>query len=104
MPYSVYILKSIKDGGFYVGQTSNVDKRLMRHNKGIVPSTKHRTPLVLVYEENFDTRSEAVKREQYFKTQEGGSFIKKFLSGSGAAGSAPGLGPGGRRFESCLPD
>ena len=26
------------------------------------------------------------------------------LSGRGAVGSAPGLGPGGRRFESCRPD
>ena len=25
-------------------------------------------------------------------------------SGRGAAGSAPGLGPGGRTFESCRPD
>jgi hypothetical protein len=28
----------------------------------------------------------------------------KFNSGSGAGGSASGLGPEGRRFESCLPD
>ena len=31
-------------------------------------------------------------------------FAKNPFSGRGAIGSAPGLGPGGRRFESCRPD
>ena len=28
----------------------------------------------------------------------------KYVSGFGAVGSVPGLGPGGRRFEPCNPD
>ena len=31
-------------------------------------------------------------------------FDVLFVTGCGAVGSAPGLGPGGRRFESCYPD
>ncbi len=30
--------------------------------------------------------------------------VLQLISGRGAAGSAPGLGPGGRTFESCRPD
>jgi len=77
--FYIYILKSKKDHKFYVGQTENLEKRIIRHNQGFVPSTRHRRPLQLVYKEEFDTRSKAMKREKYFKTLEGGSFIKDFL-------------------------
>lgn len=81
MYYVVYILKSLKDDKFYVGQTQDLEKRLIRHNRGMVKSTKNRLPLILIYSERFQTRSEAIKREKYFKSLEGGTFIKKYLRG-----------------------
>ena len=38
--YYVYILKSLVDGKFYTGYTSNLKKRLDEHNKGLTKSTK----------------------------------------------------------------
>ncbi len=32
--YFVYVLQSRKDGGFYIGQTSNLDSRLKAHKLG----------------------------------------------------------------------
>lgn len=32
----VYILKSLKDGNFYTGYTSNLEKRISEHNEGLV--------------------------------------------------------------------
>ena len=34
MSYHVYIIKSLKDGSYYVGSTQNLAKRMERHNQG----------------------------------------------------------------------
>ena len=57
--FSVYALKSLKDGKYYFGQTENVIKRVIEHNKGRVKSTKFRRPLVLVGYKTFTIRNEA---------------------------------------------
>jgi putative endonuclease len=57
--FYVYILKSLKDGRFYFGQTNNVDKRLKQHNQGKVKSTRYRRPFKLVGNKKFKTRNEA---------------------------------------------
>jgi putative endonuclease len=66
--YFVYMLKSLKDEKFYTGHTSDLKKRLKRHNGGMVRSTKARRPFELVYWESFGTRSEAMKRERQLKS------------------------------------
>jgi putative endonuclease len=69
--YFVYILKSQKDKGYYVGMTSDILKRLGYHNSGHVRSTKHRTPFGIVYSESYSTRTEAREREKYLKSYKG---------------------------------
>ena len=39
--FFVYILQSEKDGGFYIGYTSDLDKRLQQHNAGKTRLLKH---------------------------------------------------------------
>ncbi|KUO42666.1 MAG: hypothetical protein APZ16_04875 [Candidatus Hadarchaeum yellowstonense] len=65
--YYAYILRSLKDDNFYTGHTANLKERLAQHNRGEVRSTKARRPLVLIYWEEFKTRSEAMKRERRIK-------------------------------------
>ena len=65
--YFVYILQSLRDDRTYVGYTNNLDERLKRHNAGLVPATRHRTPLKLIYSEQFETAKEAKEREKYYK-------------------------------------
>lgn len=72
--YVVYVLKSLKDSKLYVGQTSNLRKRRERHNLGMVQSRKWRRPLELIYYEEYSTRGDAIKREKYMKSLEGGSI------------------------------
>lgn len=69
--YYVYILKSEKDGKCYVGLTSNLKRKLQEHNAKQVKSTKARTPFTLVYNEQFETRTEARKREKFLKSGSG---------------------------------
>ncbi|MBU1954263.1 GIY-YIG nuclease family protein, partial [Patescibacteria group bacterium] len=47
----VYVLKSELDGRLYIGQTNNVEKRLIYHNSGWVKSTRNRRPLKILYKE-----------------------------------------------------
>lgn len=64
----LYILKSIKDKGYYIGITKSLENRLYRHNQGMVLSTKHKKPFILIHSEWYNTRSEAYKREKYLKS------------------------------------
>ena len=75
----VYILLSEKDQKLYVGCTSNLDKRLERHNTGQVPATKYRLPVLLVYSKAFDSKEEAFKRERFLKSLWGSKEKNKLL-------------------------
>ena len=76
MPFYTYILKSLKDGGYYYGHTKDLDNRLQKHNTGKVRSTKSRRPFLLHYHEIFETKSEAYLQEQFFKSAEGKAYLK----------------------------
>jgi putative endonuclease len=78
--YFVYILQSEKDGSYYTGQTQNVADRLVRHNAGAVPSTRRKMPYRIVYQEEFATRAEAIRRESEIKSYKGGNAFKKLLN------------------------
>ena len=59
----VYILEC-NDGTLYTGWTNDIDKRFKAHNDGKgAKYTKGRRPLKLVYLEELETKSEALKRE-----------------------------------------
>ncbi|MFN7258285.1 MAG: GIY-YIG nuclease family protein [Cyclobacteriaceae bacterium] len=74
--FFVYILKSSSDGRYYYGSTNSLEKRVLLHNAGRVKSTKSRIPFVLHYFEKFNTRKEAFKKEQFFKSINGYLWLK----------------------------
>ncbi|WP_298547611.1 GIY-YIG nuclease family protein [uncultured Aquimarina sp.] len=71
----VYILYSDKSSRYYVGQTADIDKRLKRHNSGIVPSTKSGTPWKLVLQLKTSSRSEAMILEKKIKKRGAKRFL-----------------------------
>jgi len=77
--YYVYVLRSEKDGGFYVGYTADLQKRLELHDDGKVKSTKDRDPFRLVYYEACTNQRDALHREKYLKTAYGKRYIKSRL-------------------------
>ena len=74
-----YVLYSLKDNRLYKGCTSDLPKRLLQHNAGRTPSTKHRRPLILLYFEYYAEKRQATKREAWSKTMEGGAELKQLL-------------------------
>ena len=56
------------DGRLYVGQTSNLDARVARHNAGMGAAfTASRRPVELVYFESHHNRGSALARERQLK-------------------------------------
>ena len=76
MWHYVYVLKSLKDGGFYIGYTTNPKERLKQHNAKMNLSTKSRTPFEYIYVEACRNKEDAMRREGYLKTTQGGRFLK----------------------------
>ena len=63
----LYILEC-SDGSFYTGITNDLKKRLQRHNSAKASKyTRLRLPVVLIYSENLESRSLALKREAQVK-------------------------------------
>ena len=88
----VYILKN-RFNKFYIGITKlSPEKRLIRHNRGYVYSTKFTKPWKMVYYEKYNDYKSARKREKQIKSWHGGNAFKKFLDK--AAGSSNGRTPG----------
>ncbi len=65
--YEVYIIFSISSNRYYIGQTKNFDARIIRHNKGLVKSTKHGIPWKLILKIEVLSRNEAVFLEKKIK-------------------------------------
>lgn len=56
------------DRTLYTGWTNNLEKRLEAHNAGKgAKYTKTRRPVKLVYQEQFETKEEAMSREYHIK-------------------------------------
>ena len=77
--YTVYILQSLKNNRYYIGHTSDLENRLLYHNSGKVRVTKGGLPWKLVKGEDYNTKSEAHRREFEIKGYKGGVKFKKLL-------------------------
>jgi putative endonuclease len=78
--FVVYILYSEKFNKNYTGFTSNLIERFKSHN---YLETKRYTlefrPWIVIHIELFIYKSEAMKREKYFKTGVGREFIQDLI-------------------------
>lgn len=67
MSHYVYIVEC-SDGSYYTGYTNNIKKRLAAHNTGKgAKYTKSRRPVRLIYQEAFEHKTDALKREYAIK-------------------------------------
>ncbi|MGE5041301.1 MAG: GIY-YIG nuclease family protein [Candidatus Levyibacteriota bacterium] len=79
--YFLYILQSTLDKSFYIGSTSSIEQRLKKHNSGGSKYTKSRKPWEVVYKEEYNSLSEARKRETYLKSLKSRKAIEKLING-----------------------
>lgn len=69
MPSFVYVLASEGRGGIrtYVGWTTDLARRLGEHNSGTGARSTRGRQWILLYTEQFATRTEAMRREWHLK-------------------------------------
>ncbi|WP_337866426.1 GIY-YIG nuclease family protein [Ignavibacterium sp.] len=75
--FFTYILYSPNFNKHYFGYTSDLQKRLFYHNSALSTYTKKYLPWELIYFEEFDSRTDAIKREKFFKSYQGYKWLKE---------------------------
>ncbi len=80
--FYVYVLQSEFDNKFYIGYTSNLERRINEHQQGKNISTAKRLPLKLIYFEGHLSKTDAERRERYFKTNKGKTTLRQIIRNS----------------------
>lgn len=62
---------------YIIGQSGDLDDRIVRHNSGRSEYTKSGRPWILIHGEGYKTRSEAIKRERFLKSPAGWFELRK---------------------------
>jgi len=65
--FSIYIIYSQKLDKYYIGYSSDVKERLLKHNRRSKGFSSLGRPWILVYTESFDNKKAAMEREKQLK-------------------------------------
>ena len=79
--FFVYILQSLKDGSYYIGECEDLDKRISKHFDGMSKYSASKRPLRLRYFELLPTRSDAIKREKEIKRKKSRKYLEFLIEG-----------------------
>ena len=78
--FYVYILENERTHEYYTGSTDDIVQRFDEHIQGKSRFTRwHKGPWKLVHSETFDTRSQAVRREQEIKNKKSRKYIENLV-------------------------
>ncbi len=81
--FYMYVLKSKKDKSLYIGFAPDLKARFLKHNQGLVRSTKNLRPLELIYYEAYRSKKDAIIREEQLKRfAKGYSMLKSRIYNS----------------------
>jgi putative endonuclease len=80
MAYFVYIIQSLVDGTFYTGYTKDINIRVTQHNNAKTGYSAKKSPWILVYQEKFEIKTSAIKRERFIKNQKNRDFMKRLIT------------------------
>ncbi len=82
MEFIVYILFSETKNRFYIGFTSDMEQRIIRHNQKSKGFTGNVNDLKIVYTEKYDSKEEAYKRELQIKSWKSRLKIQELINNS----------------------
>jgi putative endonuclease len=66
-----------------VGSTTDLDRRIIEHNRGKEKFTMTGMPWLLVYNEIIEELIDARRRERYIKKQKSRQFIESLIGSTG---------------------
>jgi putative endonuclease len=74
--FKVYIIHSISCNKYYTGHTQDLDNRLNEHNSGETKSIQRCSPWKLVWQQEVESRGEAMILENKIKKRGAGRFLR----------------------------
>ncbi len=78
--YSVYVLENQNDRSFYIGFTTNLQRRISEHQRGSGGrTTALKEGWRLIYFEGYLDKRDALGREKFLKGGSGRKYLKKQL-------------------------
>ncbi len=80
MPYIVYILYSPTKEKYYIGYTSNLEDRIIRHNQKSKGFTGNTNDWEVVYTEKYETKEVAMQRELQIKSWKSRLKIQELIA------------------------
>ena len=80
MLFFVYILYSLTKDKFYIGFTSNLEERIIRHNQKSKGFTGKINDWKMIYSEAYNTKSEALAREKQIKSWKSRIKIQQLIN------------------------
>ena len=78
--FLVYILFSQTLGKFYIGMTSDIEKRMQKHLENHDGFTSNAKDWKIVFTQEFDDKSSALKREAQIKNWKSKKMILNLIS------------------------
>ena len=75
----LYILRSERNGRYYVGSTNNLERRLVEHNAGKTKSLRYLRPFSIVFKKEFVELQEARRVEQKLKKMKSRDIIERII-------------------------
>jgi putative endonuclease len=80
MLFQVYLLFSESKNRYYIGYSSNLEARLIRHNQKSKGFTGNTNDWKVVYTEQYNTKEESQKRELQIKSWKSRIKIQELIS------------------------
>jgi putative endonuclease len=77
--FTVYILYSEKIDKYYIGFSSNVSERLLKHNRNSKGFSAKGRPWIIVYTEAYSSKKEAMAREKQLKNWKNRERIESLI-------------------------
>ena len=81
MGHFVYILQSEENGRYYIGESSDPERRLEHNNSTSTGFTARYRPWRLVFRQEFPTKEEAVEAEQLIKSWKSRKMTRYVVDG-----------------------
>lgn len=82
----LYVLQSQSSRRFYIGSTTELERRLAEHARDQTSSTRKRGPWRLVYQEQFPTLSAARRRERQLKAWKSHKAVAELIAATNPRG------------------
>ncbi|TDO02798.1 GIY-YIG nuclease family protein [Sunxiuqinia elliptica] len=80
MNYYSYVLYNQEHHRFYYGFCMDLKKAVQAHNQGKVELTADYSNWVILYNEGFHSKQEAIRRSRFYRSVAGQRYLKNILN------------------------